>query len=193
VPSGTDLVRHPSVATDQARHASREVGACCTSTRDIHGPAPLQVPRSAWSATRHILRRLALRLSAVALLLALACHPPLYRRAAPHFAGRASAASPDAIRPSPASLLRLIIPPGLPSPSQCRWGGVGASRIGRRMEAVDCFQIELTNWLISRRIGRLCRAGTQAGMREEVRKNSDVWWNLSRSAGSARGFVKQIV
>ena len=78
-----------------------------------------------------------------------------------------------------------------PSPSQCRWGGVGASRIGRRMEAVDCFQIELTNWLISRRIGRLCRAGTQAGMREEVRKNSDVWWNLSRSAGSARGFVKQ--
>ena len=70
-----------------------------------------------------------------------------------------------------------------PSPSQCRWGGVGASRIGRRMEAVDCFQIELTNWLISRRIGRLCRAGTQAGMREEVRKNSDVWWNLSRSAG----------
>jgi len=71
----------------------------------------------------------------------------------------------------------------LPSPSQCRWGGVGASRIGRRMEAVDCFQIELTNWLISQRVGRLCRAGTQAGMREEVRKNSDVWWNLSRSAG----------
>ena len=140
--------------------------------------AALRRPRGMFPAP---CRRLALRPSNGARL------PTLARPSAPPPACCTSLHRPHergpALRPSPASLLRLIIPPGLPSPSQCRWGGVGASRIGRRMEAVDCFQIELTNWLISQRVGRLCRAGTQAGMREEVRKNSDVWWNLSRSAG----------
>ena len=153
---------------------------------NLHRFAPPKVFRGASSAARHV-----------------PCAappprpPPLYRCTAP-------CAGPT-IRPSigvlhltsPAAPTRPRPPPltGVPAPPHhpTRPPLVLAVQMGRCRGVADpeengsggllTFQIELTDWLISRRIGRLCRAGTQAGMREEVRKNSDVWWNLSRSAG----------